>query len=168
MGDVEVILAIDPGTFETGYVVVKDDLSKVIEKGKIDNFELLKKIRNHDLVYDSVAIEKIKSYGMSVGDSVFDTCIWIGRFYEAINTETPDVRIKFITRIQEKTMICHSSKANDTTIKHALIDRFAPYTENYGKGTKKNPGYFYGFKQDIWSAMAIAVTYHDLRKEGNI
>ena len=58
--------------------------------------------------------------------------------------------------------ICNSMKANDSTIKQALVDRFARGQKNYGKGTKSNPGFFYGFKSDIWSAFAVATTYHDM------
>lgn len=72
---------------------------------------------------------------------------------------------EFILRQQEKLTICHSPKANDATIKQALIDRFAPGVSNYGKGTKKDPGWFYGFRADEWSAYAVAVTYHDIKSE---
>ena len=53
-------------------------------------------------------------------------------------------------------------KAKDTNIKQALIDIYAPNTSNNGKGTKKEPGFFYGFKADIWQAMAIAHTYKEM------
>ena len=33
---------------------------------------------------------------------------------------------------------------------------------NYGKGTKKAPGWFYGFSGDMWQAYALGVTYIDL------
>jgi hypothetical protein len=57
--------------------------------------------------------------------------------------------------------ICLNIKANDATIKQALVDRFAPDTPNHGKGTKKEPGFFHGFSADMWSSFAIATTYHD-------
>jgi hypothetical protein len=42
---------------------------------------------------------------------------------------------------------CHSAKAKDANITQALIDRFAPGVPNRGKGTKAEPGWFYGFKR---------------------
>lgn len=165
------ILAIDPGNIESGYVFTKDNL-EIIEKGKIKNEDLIRKIEWF-LYYNSTnkthfAIEGVQSYGMPVGIEVFETCIWIGRFIqEAINLGYSEKDIKFIYRKDEKINLCHSMKANDTTIKQALVDRFAPGQKNYGKGTKKEPGWFYGFAKDMWSGYAIAVTYHDLyMKEG--
>ena len=39
----------------------------------------------------------------------------------------------------------------------ALVDRFAPGQPNHGKGTKAEPGFFYGFRADVWQAFALAV-----------
>ena len=151
------ILAIDPGNTESAYVLVEDDLSKVIEKGKVENFELVDiilRIKDEHSSLEHIAIEMIASYGMAVGKTVFETCVWIGRFAQLIRVEF-GVEPEFIYRSEEKMCLCHSMKAKDSNIRQALIDRFGEV------GTKKNPGYFYGFKKDIWSAMAVAVTYHD-------
>ncbi len=73
----------------------------------------------------------IASYGMAVGKTVFDTCVWIGRFKEIADFNSVDV--EHIYRKDEKMNICHSMKAKDSNIRQALIDRFGPV------GTKKNP-----------------------------
>lgn len=160
------ILAIDPGNIESGYVFTADDLS-IIECGKIDNNELVKKMGRFCWYNSSnkthIAIEMVASYGMSVGATVFETCVWIGRFkQEILNYHYDEADIQYIYRKDEKINLCNSMKAKDSNIVQALIDRFAPNTPNKGKGTKKEPGWFYGFKKDIWQAYAVAVTYYDL------
>lgn len=153
------ILSIDPGNEFSGYCIIDSETYKPLEFGKIENNELLEIIKTKQ--YDNSAIEMIASYGMSVGKSVFDTCVWIGRFIQALN-----VPYKYIYRRDEKMEICGSMRAKDTNIRHALIDRFAKHDFNSGKGTKANPDWFYGFKADVWSAYAIAVTYIDREKRG--
>lgn len=165
------ILAIDPGNVDSGYVFCNAETLKPIKFGKVNNYDLLDIITDtfweyRDFKID-VAMEFIRSYGMSVGQTVFETCFWTGRFYEYIASYRKQ-RPSFIPRMQrvyradEKMCICHSMKANDATIKQALVDRFAPDVPNHGKGTKNDKGWFYGFKADCWAAYAVACTYHDM------
>lgn len=154
------ILAIDPGNKESGYVYLDRDL-KPIEFGKIENDELLHYIIEENFNMGYAAIEMVASYGMAVGKEVFDTCVWIGRFYEAIESTTA-IEPQFVYRKDEKINLCHSMKANDSTITQALVDRFAYGVRNHGKGTKEEKGWFYGFKKDIWQAYAVGVTYYDM------
>lgn len=157
------ILAIDPGNIESGYVILDKEL-RPIEIGKIKNEELkyILELPSTKETIKYYAIEMIASYGMGVGQSVFETCVWIGRFIEVIGDN-----YKYIYRKDEKMNLCGSMKDKDSNIVQALIDRFAPYTSNKGKGTKKEPGWFYGFKKDIWQAYSVGVTYHDMYlKEG--
>ena len=157
------ILAIDPGNIESAYVLLDDDL-KPIHLEKTDNNRLLEMIYVTDFKDKKVeyaAIEMVACYGMAVGKEVFDTCVWIGRFTEAIKKHG-QVIPKYIYRKDEKMNLCGTMKAKDGNIIQALIDRFAPGEQNKGKGIKKLPGWFYGFKKDIWQAYAVGVTYHDL------
>lgn len=167
------ILAIDPGNIESGIVVIRERDLKPLVAEKITNEELLDNLlmdryeRLEETEYIShVAIEMIASYGMAVGKSVFETCVWIGRFIQALENNYYNDSLKFIYRKDEKMNLCHSMKAKDSNIVQALIDRFAPNTTNKGKGTKKEPGWFYGFKKDIWQAYAVGVTYYDLYLKG--
>ena len=120
------ILAIDPGNIESGYVILNDDLS-VRRKGKVTNDEMLN-IINAACFYEKVdvAIEMVASYGMAVGATVFDTCVWIGIFTE--RAKQWNAKVTYIYRKDEKMNLCHSMKAKDSNIVQALIDRFAPNT----------------------------------------
>lgn len=158
-------IGIDPGNIESAYVVVADDLSEVLEKGKVENHELMNLLTRFKLTYDIryVAIEMIASYGMAVGASVFDTCVWIGRFKEHCLKLLWEV--EFVYREEEKMLLCNSMRAKDSNIRQALVDRFAPNTPNKGKGYKSNPGFFYGFKSDIYAALAVACVFYEKMKE---
>jgi hypothetical protein len=88
----------------------------------------------------------------------------IGRLTEAAKYTGREV--DYIYRIEEKTTICHDSKAKDANIRQALIDRFAQHDFKNGKGTKKNPDWFYGFAKDVWQSYAVGVTWLDKREKG--
>jgi len=169
------ILGIDPGNKETGYALVDGETLKPILFGKMDNYALLDELTDIFEVYNDyeihIAMENFRNYGMSVGQTVFDSCIWLGRLWQHCREynkhgKTPIVRMQYVYRAEEKMCICHSMKATDATIKQALVDRFAPNETNHGKGTKKNPGFFYKFRADAWTGFALCVTYHDLYMNG--
>lgn len=149
------ILAIDPGNKESAFVFIDNKLFPV-KFGKVENMELLDYLKDAIWEYkpEHLAIEMVASYGMPVGKEVFETCVWIGRFIQFLTNLTDDY--KLIYRKDEKMDICHIMKAKDSNIRQALIDRFGPV------GVKKNPGWFYGFKKDIWQAYAVGVTYYDI------
>lgn len=164
----EYILALDPGNTYTGYCLV-DPECRPIRFGKEKNDKVMSECLDilSSLTYRpaEVAIERVASYGMPVGREVFETCEWIGRFTQEFEKYTS---VFYVYRQSEKQTICHSMKANDATIKQALVDRFAFGESNHGKGTKAAPGFFYGFKADIWSAFAVAVTHHDMTEKARL
>lgn len=147
------ILAIDPGSRKSAYAVLDADL-RPIEFAIVTNEEMLNVIDRHVKNESKIVIENVASYGMSVGATVFQTCIWIGRFTE--RAQASGGSTSYVYRMDVKMNLCHDSRAKDGNIRQALIDRFGPI------GVKKNPGWFYGVKKDVWSAIACGVTYHDL------
>ena len=155
------ILSIDPGPTESAYVILDPANMNPIVFAKIPNEQLLDSLREAFYV-DSVVIEMVASYGMAVGAEVFETCVWIGRFHEALR----DQQVQLVKRLPVKLHHCHDSKANDANIKTALVDRFAPGVRNHGKGTKAEPGWFYGFRADVWAAFALAVYAADQHQGG--
>lgn len=150
------ILAIDPGNIESAYVLV-DDNYKPVEFAKVSNAELLDMMDGISADIP-MAIEMVASYGMAVGKEIFDTVFWAGRFWQKAEC----ARKTQIYRQAVKLNLCHDIRAKDSNITQALKDRFG------GKGTKKNPGWFYGFSKDVWQAYALAVTYLDKVKAGEI
>ena len=150
------ILAIDAGNIESGYALIDNDF-RPVRFGKVTNREMeyiLNEYLANDEKLDMIALEMVASYGMPAGATLFDTCVAIGRFEYIAEQIAPVRRVK---RKQYVTDLCGDSKAKDANVIQYLIDRFAPNTPNRGKGTKKERGWFYGFKADEWQAYALAV-----------
>ncbi len=144
------ILALDPGTEETGHVLYEN--GRVLRCGVSTNETVRVVLENLNGPVDVLAIEMVASYGMAVGREVFETCVWIGRFQQM--WRDPDA-VKRVPRRDVKIHLCHSMKAKDANIRQALIDRLGPV------GTKKNPGPLYGVTSHAWAALALAVTVAD-------
>ena len=153
MEKVEAIIAIDPGPKKSAYVVWDNTL--VLYHGIFYNNNLYTLFDEAMLFTNTMVIEQIKCYGMTVADSIFDTVFWSGRFAQRWLDINPLNNIVRVPRMDVKMHLCHDSRAKDANIRQALIDRFGP------PGTKKNPGLTYGLKKDEWQALALAVYYWD-------
>ena len=74
------LLAIDPGTEQSAYVIW--DGKKILNKGIVDN-DTMNSLCKAGELHDYFAIEMVASYGMAVGKTTFETVFWIGRFWES-------------------------------------------------------------------------------------
>jgi hypothetical protein len=165
------LLAIDPGTDSSGYVIW--DGHSILEKGFVDNSTLLDMLRHYPVELCGkqyrdnvcamqseqgnknggriqVAVEMIQSFGMPVGRETFSTCLVVGRVIEICHTKTMPCLLIF--RQDVKQYLCHSARAKDSNIRQAIIDLLGP------PGTKKSPGVTYGISKHLWSALAVALT----------
>ena len=152
------ILALDPGTELTGWCLI-DDNGIPEAFGRSHNENAL-----HNLPFcfgyeaDELVIETVASYGMPVGEEVFRTVWWCGRFAERWS-KTRGMLPTEIRRKEIAQHLCQSNRASDANIRAALIDL---YGGEGGKekaiGRKATPGPLYGFSKDAWAALAVAVT----------
>lgn len=141
------LLGIDPGTTESAWVIW--DGARVLDHRKEPNRELLQRLRENAFAFelDGIAIEMVASYGMPVGQTVFQTCVWIGRFIEAARRPV----LPPVYRLAVKMELCHDSRAKDPAIRRALLDRCGP------QGSKASPGPTYGLARDAWAALGVAI-----------
>ena len=169
------ILAIDPGPVDSAYALIDAATRQPIEIDKVANDLVLERLMDlcvgdphpteqFTLLEPSlghIAVEMVASYGMAVGREVFETCVWIGRYRQVVDIYAQQIPCDLIVRRDVKMHHCHNAAAKDSNISQALIDRFASGVPNRGKGTKAQPGWFYGFAADIWQAYALAVLVAD-------
>lgn len=150
-----VILAIDPGYTQSAWVEFESGVP--IAFGLEPNAIVLDRIRQTAAA--ELAIEVVKSYGMAVGEEVFVTCQWTGRFIQDwYDATAPDWRpVRRVPRREVKMYLCGRSSATDSNVRMALLDKYGP-GKPLAQGTKAAPGPLYGVKKDIWAALGVAVT----------
>ena len=147
-----IVMAIDPGTEMSGWVVWDGKL--ILKSGESKN-EDLKAMLDHICTQTTdglLVIEWITGYGIPAGRETFETCRWVGRFEE----KWPGP-VYLLPRQKVKQ---HFQALNDKFIRQALIDRIGP------QGTKKNPGPLFGITGHKLSALAVAVAYYDMLTNG--
>ena len=148
------ILAIDPGPEESACVLLWHQESGM---PRLHHFETCNnsviKLYVSSISSAVIVIEKIASYGMAVGESVFETCVWTGRFIEAARCP-----VERIPRKDVKLQLCMSLQAKDANIRQALIDRYG------GPSAIKKGGPLYKVSKDVWAALAVGVTYWETRR----
>jgi hypothetical protein len=142
-----IVIGIDPGPEKSAWCVF--DGTKVVDSGIVLSHLIDQIIPRETLHKYLVAVEHVQCFGLAVGREVFETAYWIG-YYRRV-CEEARIRFARVYRSEIKLHFCQSMRAKDANIRQALVDRFG------GKGTKASPGFFFGFKADMWSAAAIAI-----------
>jgi len=151
MSAITTVLAIDPGTTQSGWVLLKNRY--VLGSGVWANSDLLQLIQQSPA--DSLAVERFEARGMPIGDESVETMLWTGRFIQA--WRQPD-SVTLVKRSAVKIHLCGTARAKDQNIRQAVIDMLGP------PGTKRAPGATHGVTSHAWSALAVAVTALELRR----
>lgn len=152
------IVAIDPGTSESGYCALRDGVPAAF--GTVANIELLQILRSIRPSADAqttVAIEQMQSYGGPVSTDVFQTLIWSGRLQEA--AETSGFAVVYLPRVRVKTHLCRKPNATDAEVWAAVCDR---YGVAYSRGKQPAKGtVLHGITGDARQALALGLLLHD-------
>ena len=175
------IMAIDPGTTESAYVILNDQY-QILSADKVGNDVILSIIADAPGL-DAVIIEDIEprysstdrsAAGAVMGQSTIETIKAFGRF--SWQASLRGLIVGSIFRRDERSCLIPTKRNGlpplpETAPKHAdgqirasLIRRFARHDQERGRGTKANPDTFYGFHGDMWQAMAVGVTWLDQAK----
>lgn len=141
-----VLLAIDPGTKESGWCMLRDGVP--FDSGIAENQQLLYGLPT--MPADVMAIEVFEARGMPIGNESIETILFTGRLMQAWPHE-----LRRVKRSEVKRHLCGSLKAKDANIRQVLIDRFGGES---AIGKKANPGPLYGFKSHAWAALGVAIT----------
>jgi len=152
-------LAIDPGNEESALIELDDEL-RPLWSLKTNNAAAREKIlraRLRESPASHLVIEMIASYGMPVGREVFETCLWIGRFIECWCGP-----YTLVYRREVKSFLCADSRAKDSNVRQAVIDRYGGKEAAIGK--KKTPGPLDALTGDLWQALAVGVTWSCTRR----
>lgn len=150
------ILAIDPGTKQSGWVQYDPQLKRVHSCGISPNEHVLERIRVTGgyvmakmIEPLTLAIERFEARGMPIGDESIETLIWTGRFMQAWHRPA---EVWMVKRSAVKLHLCGTNRAKDPNVMQALLDCVGP------KGTKKEPGPTFGVSSHAWAALGVAVT----------
>lgn len=154
-------LAIDPGPTESAYVWLHETPMQhpveIMDFGKKPNAEVLNMV-SFSSFRTPLVIEQVACYGMPVGEEVFETVYWTGRFAQAWSG--PVHRIK---RTEVKMHLCHQTKGvNDSVIRQRLIDLFGGKDKAIGRKGQKGP--LHGISKDVWQALALGITFEQTRQ----
>jgi len=148
------ILALDPGCSRSALVALDERV--VVGAWLEDNGSIRERLLQADVGVprtSMLVVEQVEGMGMAVGAEVFETVWWSGRFMEC--WRGPSTRL---TRRAIKLHLCGHTRANDTNIRMAMLDRYGP-GRAAAVGTTKQRGPLYGLKADLWQALAVGVTY---------
>lgn len=146
-----IVWSIDPGSSESGFVVMDTEKNQILTFGKIDNEHLKQKLYDNKYKINVFVIELLTG-GRTLGKYTIQTAIWIGRFIENVLPRP----CEFLTRgqvlkhfgVKKKDAPFPELKGADAKLRALMIQRWNP--------PKK-------LKKDAFQALALATCFIEQR-----
>jgi hypothetical protein len=156
------IVAIDPGSKASAYVVW--DGKKILDfNNQIENKDLLDVLESYADDNHQLVIEKVEGFGMTAGETLFETVFWAGRFFQHWVSMTGGANR--LGRKEIKRRLCGVTTAKDKDINEYMMMRFGEGDHRISHGTKKAPGPLYGIAGDGTAALAVALAWQIIQEE---
>ena len=150
------ILAIDPGTTESGVCLIQDyqyEQPFILQAEKLENNEVVKWVREL-LPNTEVVIEGMSNQSRMFGDSSIQTCYFIGKLLHIC--ELDELPVTIYKRHEYGRFFVTSGILNDSSLRAALETIWGPSSK------KTDPLYALRGASDKRSAFALA-KYHQHR-----
>lgn len=138
-------IGIDPGTHYSA-IAARQHHRTPVHSWYARNEDILAALQA-GVAYKWVAIEMVAMMGMRVGQEVFETVLWTGRFESAI---VPTSGAMLITRNVVKMAMCGSSRAKPGNIIQAVRDHYWSHNGNHDA--------LRGVASHRWDALAVLLT----------
>lgn len=158
------IIALDPGTINTAIVIYNHKaglpvwyFQEMPNDDVLKFLEIQRRTRYQNSGAGWVACEQFKSYGGPVGEESIQTIRWSGRFEQ----QAIGLGYGFAYLPRQMTVskhLCHTNMSKDKHIRAVLMRRFSP-SQLVAVSNQKR------ISCHGWSALAVAVTFADLKFE---
>lgn len=160
-----IIIGIDPGPTESGWVSYDLRQRRVIFARKDMNTRLIREIIKNGMSWQNLVIEKIQAQGQRVGQETFDTAFWAGRFAEAWETATGNPAYLMFRR-EVKQYLGLTQRDKDVNVWAECMCRHGTY-KDAAVGTKEAPGPLWIIekvkckegKNDVRQALALILAW---------
>lgn len=160
------LLAIDPGPVRSAWVLYDTERQTIKAHAISQNDGLVSRLESGGFNgIDRMVVEYPAPRGQPMYTQLVDTIFWIGRFVQAYGFSWEPIDRKDI-----KMHLCESTRAKDANIRAALISYFSKMPDQGGGkipaiGLKNKPGPLFGISKDLWAALAVAVTYSEIKAQ---
>lgn len=143
------IFAVDPGTLQSGWVLLD---GRQVKHCGVDDNERVRALVASQPVTTWVVIERIEPrYGLNMGWETIGACEWVGRFTEAARGPVALLRRSVILR---HLGVAPKGSA-DAGVRAALLDRWG------GPSAARKGMALQHVKTHAWAALAVAVAWQD-------
>lgn len=157
------VIAIDPGSERSALVTLEPPNLAPRDRLLVPNARVREYLASAPTFRTRLVIEYTPPYTLQATSNgrvyfprqLLDTALETGRMIECWGSDDYDL----LSRLEVKQHLLGRSTGTDADVSAALLDVYGFRSAREAKGTVKEPGPLFGIANDLWAALAVAVTY---------